>query len=123
MLIASEALCALHMADLDPDGGGVAMGGGQGFAIPDYAASLVRAQFLDRRWVGAGDSEPLFVHPRTWGPLVGSALRNIPRAAGARTGIAVGMHDSIGWPHDAKSWLRARGIALTQLNAVPAISG
>ncbi len=119
----SEGLCRLDMADVDADGGAVAMRGGPRFAIPDYAASLLRAQLLDRRWAGAGDSEPLFVHPRTGGRYVGSALRNILRAAGAKTGIAVGMHDSIGWPHDAKSWLRRRGIALTQLNAVPAISG
>lgn len=113
----------MPVAQYTADGRAVAMGGGRWFAIPDYAAGLLRAQLLDRRWAGAGDTEPFFVHPRTGGRYVGSALRNILRGAGVKTGIAVGMHDSIGWPHDARSWLRARGIALTQLNAVPAISG
>ncbi len=77
-------------------------------------------QVVERRRAGAGEDDPLFVHPRTGGRYVGSALRNVLRSVGAKTGISVGVRDSLGSPSGPGAWLRVRGMDIIRLDPVPA---
>ena len=119
----SQALSHLDIADIATDGKTVVLRRGQQFRIPDDAASLLRVHLLDRRQASATYSDPLFVNHNTGERSTPSALRNIVRSVGAKTGISVSVHDSISSPSDAKAWLRIRGIDLTRLAATPGLTG
>lgn len=116
----SVGLSRLDVGDVDDEGKSVCVGPHR-FAVPDYARSLVMAQFAERRRNGAGASEPLFVHPGTGQRPPPSALRNVLRGVATKTAISVGVHDSFGTQSDASVWLRAQGITVATLDRVPTL--
>ena len=115
----SEALCRLDIGDVATDASRVDVGEWH-INVPVYARSLLWALVVERRRAGAGEDDPLFVHPRTGGRYVGSALRNVLRSVGAKTGISVGVRDSLGSPSGPGAWLRVRGMDIIRLDPVPA---
>lgn len=117
--IRSEALCRLDIGNVSTDASRVELGEWH-INVPVYARSLLRALLVERRRAGASENDPLFVHPRTGGRYVGSALRNILRSVSAKTGISTGSHDSLGSPSGPEAWLRARGMNIIRLDPVPA---
>lgn len=114
----SEALCRLDIGDVAADASSVDVDEWH-INVPVYARSLLRALAVERRGAGASEDDPLFVHPRTGGRYVGSALRNVLRSVGAKTGISVGVHDSLGSPSGPGAWLGARGMEIIRLDPVP----
>lgn len=119
----SKELARLNVGDVDPTGERVLVGTRPDsyFAIPPYAASLVRAQLIDRHRSGAADGDAMFVDTRTGERFEPDQLKSALRTLCRRTALAVGLDERGRWAADPTAWLRRRRLDLQFLDSEAAL--